>query len=96
LDTRSAVYNLGCGGAGYSVMEVIEIAREITGREIPIKLGPRRLGDPAVLIASSDEIKKDLGWSPRFGDLRLIIESAWTLIQINKMDRALPVAGANA
>jgi UDP-glucose 4-epimerase len=96
LDTRSAVYNLGCGGAGYSVMEVIEIAREITGREIPIKLGPRRPGDPAVLIASSQEIKRDLAWTPRFGDLRLIIESAWTLIQINKMDRALPVAGANA
>jgi UDP-glucose 4-epimerase len=59
LDQKSAVYNLGCGGEGYSVKEVIEIAREVTGREIPIKVGPRRPGDPAVLIASSDQIIKD-------------------------------------
>jgi UDP-glucose 4-epimerase len=86
LDQKSAVYNLGCGGEGYSVKEVIEIAREVTGREIPIKVGPRRPGDPAVLIASSDQIIKDLGWSPRFGDLRLIIESAWTLMQTKGAD----------
>lgn len=96
LDQKSAVYNLGCGGEGYSVREVIEIAREVTGREILVKAGPRRPGDPAVLIASSDQIKKDLGWSPRFGDLRLIIESAWTLIQNKEMDRPVPVAGASA
>lgn len=96
LDQKSAVYNLGCGGEGYSVREVIEIAREVTGREIPVKAGPRRPGDPAVLIASSDQIKKDLGWSSRFGELRLIIESAWTLIQTKEMDRTVPVAGASA
>jgi UDP-glucose 4-epimerase len=96
LDQKCAVYNLGCGGDGYSVREVVEIAREVTGKEIPIKVGPRRPGDPAVLIASSDQIKKDLGWSPRFGDLRLIIESAWTLIQIKEMDRAVPLAEASA
>ena len=96
LDQKSAVYNLGCGGEGYSVRQVIEIAREVTGREIPIKIGPRRSGDPAVLIASSEEIKKDLGWSPRFGDLRLIIESAWTHMQIKETDRAVPVSGATA
>lgn len=96
MDQKSAVYNLGCGGEGYSVREVIEIAREVTGREIPIKVGPRRPGDPAVLIASSEEIKKDLGWSPRFGDLRSIIESAWTLMQIKEMDCAVPAAGASA
>jgi UDP-glucose 4-epimerase len=85
LDQKCAVYNLGCGGKGYSVREVIEIAREVTGREIPIKVGPRRPGDPAVLIASSDQIKKELGWSPKFQDLRLIIESAWSLIQTREL-----------
>jgi UDP-glucose 4-epimerase len=89
LDKKSAIYNLGCGGEGYSVREVIDIAREITGKQIPLKVGPRRPGDPAVLIASSKEIKRDLGWSPRFGDLRLIIESAWTLMQRKEIDRAL-------
>jgi len=89
LDKKSAIYNLGCGGEGYSVREVIDIAREITGKQIPLKVGPRRVGDPAVLIASSKEIKRDLGWSPRFGDLRLIIESAWTLMQRKEIERAL-------
>lgn len=84
LDRKCAIYNLGCGGRGYSVTEVIGIAREVTGQEIPVKVTPRRPGDPAVLVASSDKIKKDLGWSPRFGDLRLIIESAWTLMQQSK------------
>lgn len=93
LDKKSAVYNLGCGGDGYSVIEVIDIAREVTGRDIPIKLGPRRPGDPAVLIASSNEIKKDLGWSPRFGDLRLIIESAWGLMQTRAVDNAVSAEG---
>lgn len=96
LDKKSAVYNLGCGGEGYSVREVIEIAREVTGRDIPIKVGPRRTGDPAVLIASSNEIKKDLGWSPQFGDLRVIIESAWTLMQKDEVARSIPVAGVGA
>ncbi|MDX6613892.1 MAG: UDP-glucose 4-epimerase [Blastocatellia bacterium] len=96
LDEKSATYNLGCGGEGYSVREVIQIAREVTGRDIPIKVGPRRPGDPAVLIASSNEIKKDLGWAPRFGDLRLIIESAWTLIQKKEIGRSIPAAGVSA
>jgi UDP-glucose 4-epimerase len=77
LGERSAIYNLGCGGDGYSVREVIDVANEITGREIPIKIGPRRAGDPAVLIASSEKIKRDLGWSPQFQDLRKIVASAW-------------------
>jgi UDP-glucose 4-epimerase len=96
LDKKSAIYNLGCGGHGYSVMQVIDIARQVTGREIPIKVGPRRPGDPAVLIASSDEINKDLGWSPRFGDLRSIIESAWRHMQIKGMDRPVPPQGVSA
>lgn len=77
LSERSAIYNLGCGGDGYSVRDVIETARRVTGKEIPVRLGARRAGDPAVLIASSDKIKKELGWQPRFQDLGVIIESAW-------------------
>lgn len=77
LNERSAIYNLGCGGDGYSVREVIDTARRVTGREIPVRVGPRRAGDPAVLIASSDRIKSELGWQPQFQDLGLIVESAW-------------------
>ncbi len=69
LSERSAIYNLGCGGDGYSVREVIETARRVTGKEIPVRVGPRRPGDPAVLIASSDKIKSELGWQPQFQDL---------------------------
>jgi UDP-glucose 4-epimerase len=81
LSERSAVYNLGCGGEGYTVREVIEVAREVTGRPIPVRVGPRRAGDPAVLVASSDRIRRDLGWSPRFQDLRTIVASAWDWMQ---------------
>ena len=91
LDERSAVYNLGCGGEGYSVRQVIEIAREVTGKDIPVKVGPRRPGDPAVLVASSDLIKKELGWLPRYQELRVIIESAWALAQ--RTEVAQKVAG---
>lgn len=77
LGGRSAIYNLGCGGEGYSVREVIDMANEVTGRAIPTKICPRRPGDPAVLIASSEKIKRDLGWVPQFQELRRIVESAW-------------------
>ncbi|HEX7330469.1 MAG TPA: UDP-glucose 4-epimerase GalE [Pyrinomonadaceae bacterium] len=77
LSERSAIYNLGCGGDGYSVREVIDTARRVTGKEIPVRMGARRPGDPAVLIASSDKIKSELGWQPQFQDLGLIVESAW-------------------
>ena len=81
LTERSAIYNLGCGGDGYSVREVIETARRVTGKDIPVRVGPRRPGDPAVLIAGSDKIKDELGWQPQFQDLKLIIESAWNWMQ---------------
>jgi UDP-glucose 4-epimerase len=81
LGERSAIYNLGCGGDGYTVTEVIETAREVTGREIETRTVKRRAGDPAVLIASSDKIKHELGWSPKFQDLKLIIQSAWDWLQ---------------
>lgn len=80
-ETGSKIYNLGCGGDGYSVNQVLETAREVTGKNIPVRLGPRRAGDPAVLIASSEKIKRELGWKPEFQDLRLIIESAWRWMQ---------------
>jgi UDP-glucose 4-epimerase len=81
LSDGSRIYNLGCGGAGYSVNEVIETARRVTGKEIPTHVGPRRAGDPATLVASSDGIKSELGWQPQFQDLGLIIESAWRWMQ---------------
>ena len=77
LDERSAVYNLGCGGEGYSVLEVLKTASEVAGIDIPSQTAPRRPGDPSVLIASSEKIKSELGWTPELQDLRLIIESAW-------------------
>jgi UDP-glucose 4-epimerase len=73
----SRVYNLGCGGDGYSVNEVIAAARAVTGHAIPVTVGPRRAGDPAVLVASSDRIRAELGWRPKHQDLHAILESAW-------------------
>jgi UDP-glucose 4-epimerase len=78
VEERSGVYNLGCGGAGYSVRQVVEVARAVTGKEVPIHVGARRSGDPAVLIAASDRIQRDLGWSPKYQDLKAIIGSAWS------------------
>ncbi len=72
----SATFNLG-NGRGFSVKEVIDVARRVTGREIPAKVGPRRAGDPAVLVASSDRIHAALGWTPRYPDLETIIGTAW-------------------
>jgi UDP-glucose 4-epimerase len=74
--TRSDFYNLGTGG-GASVRDVIDSCRKITGRNIGIVEKPRRPGDPPRLIASSEKIKRELGWQPRFQSLDAIIESAW-------------------
>ena len=76
MESRSEIYNLGYG-SGYSVAEVIEMTRQITGRRIPTEAAPRRAGDPPVLIASPDKIMRDLGWNPRHSELDRIIESAW-------------------
>jgi UDP-glucose 4-epimerase len=80
-EQRSDFFNLGCGGEGYTVREVIDVAREVTGREIEARVAPRRAGDPAVLVASAEKAKRELGWSPQFQDLRLIVESAWAWMQ---------------
>ena len=77
LEKSSAlIYNLG-SGEGFSVRQVVEVARQVTGHPIPVIESPRRPGDPAVLIASSDKIRRELGWRPKFPDLTSIIESAW-------------------
>jgi UDP-glucose 4-epimerase len=72
----STAYNLG-NGTGFSVKEVIDISRKVTGHPIPAEVAPRRLGDPAVLIASSERAIKELGWEPKFDDLETIISTAW-------------------
>ena len=70
------VYNIG-NGNGYSVREVIETAREVTGYDIPAVETPRRPGDPARLVASSEKIRSELGWQPEYPDIKDIISSAW-------------------
>jgi UDP-glucose 4-epimerase len=79
-DKTSCIYNLG-NQKGFSVREVIETVREVTGYPIPIKESPRRAGDPPVLVASSERIKKALGWEPLYDDLKTIIETAWGWMQ---------------
>jgi UDP-glucose 4-epimerase len=73
---NSGVYNLG-NGNGYSVREVIETVRNVTGKKIVSTEAPRRPGDPARLVASSEKISKELGWKPRYPDLETIVETAW-------------------
>ena len=75
-DVESQAFNLG-NGDGYSVREAIEVARKVTKKEIPAIERERRPGDPAVLVASSEKIKRTLGWKPQFTELERIIESAW-------------------
>jgi UDP-glucose 4-epimerase len=73
---ESAIYNLGSGN-GYSVNQVIEVSRQVTGHAIPAKLEARRSGDPAVLVASSERARKELGWTPRREKLEDIVSSSW-------------------
>jgi len=69
-------YNLGIG-RGYSVREVFDAAERVTGRKIPVEIGPRRPGDPAVLFADSQKIQRELGWKPRYTDIDQIVATAW-------------------
>ncbi|MFO0847625.1 MAG: UDP-glucose 4-epimerase GalE [Gemmataceae bacterium] len=73
---RLLKYNVGVG-KGFSVREVIRCAEEVTGKKIAVKEGPRRPGDPPALVASSDKVRRELGWEPKYTDLRPIVESAW-------------------
>ena len=70
------IYNLG-NGTGFSVQQVIDAVREVTGHEVPVQVGERRAGDPAQLVAASDRIRADLGWAPRHTDLAGIVRDAW-------------------
>jgi UDP-glucose 4-epimerase len=74
--SKSDFFNLGTGG-GISVKEVIEACRRVTGHEIPAVAKPRRPGDPARLVASSEKAKRELGWKPQFQNIDSIVESAW-------------------
>ncbi len=74
---ESDVFNLG-SGQGFTVNEMIEVARKVTGHPIPVKVSPRRAGDPAQLIAASEKARRVLGWKPELDDVQAIISSAWT------------------
>jgi len=73
-------FNLG-NGAGFSVRQVVEAARRVTGRPIPTRAAARRPGDPESLVASSERARRELGWSPRFPALESILESAWSFLR---------------
>lgn len=79
---ESDVYNLGVG-TGFSVKEVVDVCREITGKEIPAKVAPRRAGDPGTLIASSAKAREQLGWNPKFPELNDMVLHAWNWFQAN-------------
>ena len=73
---ETLICNLG-SGEGFSVRQIVDLARKVTGHPIPAREMPRRPGDPALLIASSDKIRRLLGWNPRYSDVEVIIASAW-------------------
>jgi UDP-glucose 4-epimerase len=77
---QSSVFNLGSGG-GFSVRQVVAAAERVTGRPVPIQVGARRPGDPAVLVASSDRIGRELGWAPERPELERILGDAWAWLQ---------------
>lgn len=85
---ESAVYNLG-NNQGYSVREVIELAKKVTGKKIPVIEADRRPGDPARLIASSEKIKSSLGWRPKYENLDTIIKTAWSWHQKEAAGKAV-------
>lgn len=86
----SDVFNVGTG-IGHSVLEVLQAAAEVTGRKTPRRMGPRREGDPAVLVANSDKLRKTLGWKPRYPDLGDMVSTAWEFAK-----RRDPLLGAGA
>ena len=72
----SDAFNVGTG-TGHSVMEVLRAVEEVTGRTVPFHIGPRRAGDPPLLVANSDKLKRELGWKPKFPELTDIVATAW-------------------
>jgi UDP-glucose 4-epimerase len=73
---KQLIYNLG-NGRGFSVRQVIEVARKVTGHAIASLDAERRPGDPAILVASSEKIRRDLGWNPEYSELGVMVSSAW-------------------
>src|SRR5207237_3545369 len=73
---NSDFFNIG-SSKGFSVKEVIDVCRHITGKEIPAVIRPRRSGDPAMLVAGTEKVRKVLGWIPQYVTLESIVESAW-------------------
>jgi len=94
--SKSNIYNLGCGGEGYSVREVIDVAQHVCGIEIPVRIGPRRPGDPAALVASSKRIAHELGFHPQHSDLYQIVESAWHWMQTHRPKTPVSVVDSAA
>lgn len=87
LGTRDRlIYNLG-NGRGFSVREVVQSAKRVTGRPIKLVEAPRRAGDPSVLVASSAKVRRELGWSPKYAELDQIVESAWKWMRENPTAR---------
>jgi len=74
---QSTAYNLG-NGKGFSVKEVIDTAKNITGKDIPVEIGPRRPGDPPSLVGDATRIREELNWQPEYDDIETILETAWT------------------
>ena len=72
----SEQFNVGTG-QGHTVLECIQAVEAVTGQKVPYTVGPRRAGDPPALVASSDKLRSKLGWSPRYADIRVIVEHAW-------------------
>lgn len=75
-ESRTEAFNLG-NGRGFSVLEVIRMAEQVSGLPVPFTAGPRRPGDPGILVGSAAKAREVLGWKPRFADLRMILETAW-------------------
>ena len=73
---HTGAFNLGTG-TGFSVKEIVEVARSVTGHPIPVEVAPRRPGDPDRLVASAEKAIKVLGWKPEFSDVRTIVQHAW-------------------
>jgi len=97
----SMTCNLG-NGTGYSIREVVEVCRKVTGHPIPVRVGARRPGDPAMLVASSEKMTQQFGWLPRYPALQTIVESAWRWHQrrtqnasVETEDKGVPTASGD-
>jgi UDP-glucose 4-epimerase len=85
-EPRMEIYNLGCGGEGHTIREVITCAENVTGQRIATVTGPRRPGDPPVLVASSEKARRELGWTPSRERLDAIIGDAWRFARASRRD----------